>query len=223
MTLKAVFFDLDGTLLDSAPDFVFTLNQLCDEYSLARVSEKKIYEAVSNGARALTTLAFGLNEDEHGFEERKLRLLDIYFEQMGKNCRLYDGMTTLLQQLKQNNLYWGVITNKPYRFTQPILDAIEFPARPHVILCPDHVTNAKPAPDALELACRQTSCKPSEVIYIGDHRRDIDCGISAGSKTIAAGFGYIEQEDNIEHWNADYIVQHADEIWPIIASNLSVK
>jgi phosphoglycolate phosphatase len=223
MTLKAVFFDLDGTLLDSAPDFVHTLHQLSDEYNITRVSEAKIYETVSNGARALTTLAFGLKDGEQGFEERRLRLLDIYFEEMGKNCRLYDGITRLLEQLKEYNLYWGVITNKPLRFTQPILDILEFPARPDVVLCPDHVTHAKPNPEALQLACKQTSCKPSEVIYIGDHKRDIDCGISAGSKTIAAGFGYIEQEDNIEHWNADYIVQHADEIWPIIKSHLSVK
>lgn len=223
MTVKAVFFDLDGTLLDSAPDFVKTLNRLSDEYNIAPVSAAKIYETVSNGARALTTLAFGLNDGDQGFEERRLRLLDIYFEEMGKNCRLYDGMTALLEQLKEHNLYWGVITNKPLRFTQPILDILEFPTRPDVVLCPDHVTHAKPSPESLILACEQTKCKPYEVIYIGDHKRDIDCGISAGSRTIAAGFGYIEQEDNIEHWNADYIVQHADEIWPIIKSNLSVK
>jgi phosphoglycolate phosphatase len=223
MAVKAVFFDLDGTLLDSAPDFVHSLNQLCNEYGVAPISERKIYETVSNGARALTTLAFGITDDESGFEERRLRLLDIYFEQMGKNCRLFDGMTPLLQQLKEHKLYWGIITNKPNRFTQPIVDGLKFPARPDVVLCPDHVTRAKPAPEALELACRQTGCKPAETIYIGDHKRDIDCGISAGSKTIAAGFGYIEQDDNITLWNADYIVQRVDEIWPIIQLNLSVK
>jgi 2-phosphoglycolate phosphatase len=223
MTIKAVFFDLDGTLLDSAPDFVHTLNQLCDEYNVAPVSASKVYETVSNGARALTTLAFGLNHEEPGFEERRLRLLDIYFEQMGKHCRLYEGMTRLLQQLKQHKLYWGIITNKPARFTQPLLKALEFPTRPDVVLCPDHVTRAKPAPEALELACQQTGCKPAEVIYIGDHKRDIDCGISAGSTTIAAGFGYIEQDDDIALWKADHVVWHVDEIWPIIRLRLSVK
>jgi len=220
MTIKAVFFDLDGTLLDTAPDFVLTLNQLADEYNIARCSEEKIRETVSNGARALTSLLFGIEDSAEGFEERKLRLLDIYFEQMGKHCLLYEGMTPLLEQLHKHELYWGIITNKPCRFTKPIIDQLTFPTRPNVVLCPDHVTHAKPDPEALLLACTQTHCQPSEVIYIGDHKRDIDCGISAGSKTIAAGFGYIEQEDNIEQWGANHIVQHASEIWPIVSSHL---
>lgn len=223
MTLKAVFFDLDGTLLDSAPDFVKTLHRLSDEYGVARADETKIYETVSNGARALTTLVFDLEGDEQGFEERRLRLLDIYHEEMGKNCLLYKGMSNLLEQLKKHDLYWGVITNKPSRFTQPILNTLSFPAKPDVVLCPDDVTHAKPSPEALLLACSQTHCTPDEVIYIGDHKRDIDCGISAGSQTIAAGFGYISQDENIEDWNATYIVQHVNEIWPIIYANLSVK
>ncbi len=221
MTIKAVFFDLDGTLLDTAPDFVLTLNQLADEYNVARVCEEKIRETVSNGARALTTLAFGLQDGDSDFEERRLRLLDIYFEHMGKYCLLYEGMTPLLEQLHKRGLYWGIITNKPYRFTQPIVEQLSFPSRPDVVLCPDHVVHAKPDPEALLLACKQTACKPSEVIYVGDHKRDIDCGISAGSKTIAAGFGYIEQEDKIEEWNADHIVQHANEIWPIVNGYLA--
>ncbi len=220
MAIKAVFFDLDGTLLDTAPDFVLTLNQLTDEYQIDRVSEKKIRQTVSDGARALTTLAFQLTDSDDGFEERRLRLLDIYYEQMGKHCKLYDGMGSLLSEIKSHQLSWGVITNKPYRFAQPIIDNLELPSRPDLLLCPDHVSKAKPDPEALLLACDKVGCTPEEAIYIGDHKRDIDCGINAGSKTIAVSFGYINENDNIDTWQAEHIADHANDIWPIIQSHL---
>jgi phosphoglycolate phosphatase len=220
MPLKAVFFDLDGTLLDTAPDFIATLDQLTDEYQVPRVSENKIRQTVSDGARALTTLAFQLKPEEEGFEERRQRLLDIYYEHMGKHCVLFDGMTELLETIKSENLFWGIITNKPYRFSEPIIDNLDLPNRPNLLICPDHVTNTKPDPEPLILACNKVGCAPEEAIYVGDHKRDIDCGINAGSPTIAAGFGYIHENDDINAWNANHIAQHATEIWAIIRTYL---
>lgn len=219
-TIKAVFFDLDGTLLDSAPDFVVTLNQLMDEYQRPRISEERIRQTVSDGARALITLAFELNIDDTGFEERRQRLLDIYHQHMGKHCILFDGMFELIEQIHSEKLFWGVITNKPYRFAESIVDNLELPARPNLLICPEHVSKAKPNPEALILACNKVGCETEEAIYIGDHKRDIDCGISAGSKTIAASFGYIHEQDDINLWNADHIAHHSNDIWPIVQQYL---
>lgn len=220
LTLKAVFFDLDGTLLDTAPDFIVTLNQLSDEYKVPRVSETQIRQTVSDGARALTKLVFQLSEGETGFEERRQRLLDIYYDHMGKHCVLFEGMDDLLSDINNAGLSWGIITNKPHRFASVIVDDLEFPSRPDVLLCPDHVTHPKPNAEALLLACQQVNCKPEEAIYIGDHKRDIDCGKNAGSPTIAVSFGYIHQNDNIDDWQADHVAHHSNEIWPIIKTYL---
>ena len=220
MSIKAIFFDLDGTLLDTAPDFFFTLKQLTDEYRVPRVPEVKIRQTVSDGAGALISLAFRLKPGHDGFEERHQRLLDIYYDCMGKYCVLFDGITTLLDKIKSQQLFWGIVTNKPYRFSADIVNNLPLPTPPNVLICPDHVTKAKPDPEPLILACNKVGCTPEEVIYIGDHKRDIDCGLSAGSKTIAVKFGYIHQEDEIESWHADHIVDHADDIWPIIQAYL---
>ncbi len=220
MTLKAVFFDLDGTLLDSAPDFIATLHRLTDEYQAPKIDDEVIRSNVSDGARALTRLAFGNDLSEDHFNERHQRLLNIYHEEMGKNCVLFPGMHQLLNNIKQEQLFWGVITNKPLRFTDPIMERIDLPHHPNLVLCPDHVTNAKPDPEALLLACKKVNCQPSEAIYIGDHKRDIDCGLRAGSPTIAVSFGYIKQTDNIDLWNAKHIANNSDDIWKIIQTYL---
>lgn len=220
MTIKAVFFDLDGTLLDSAPDFFTAMHQLTDEYQLPRISENAIRETVSDGARALTTLAFGLSVNEPGFQERNQRLLDIYFEQMGQHCVLFPGMEKLLYNIKNASLFWGVITNKPARYTDPILEKLALPVHPNLVICPDHVKNAKPDPEAMILACNKVGCLPSEAIYIGDHKRDVDCGRAAGSPTIAVSFGYIHKNDDINTWQADHIAHNSHDIWNIIHSYL---
>ena len=216
MTLNAVFFDLDGTLLDSAPDFYVAMHQLTDEYQQPRIDEARIRETVSNGARALTTLAFNLKPDENGFAERHQRLLDIYYQHMGQHCALFPGMEQLLSNISSARLFWGIITNKPARFTDPILERIALQRPPNLVICPDHVKHTKPDPEPMLLACNKVGCLPSEAIYIGDHQRDIDCGISAGSPTIAVSFGYIQSRDEIDSWKADHIADNCDDIWRII-------
>jgi len=216
MAIKAVLFDLDGTLLDTAPDFVHTINQLAKEYNIDAPQPDAIRQQVSNGARALVKLLFSLNEGDDGFEERRQRLFDIYEATMGKHCVLFDGMEVLLDNIVSNTLSWGVITNKPVRFAKPIVDNLSLVHPPALLLCPDHVKQAKPDPEAMFMACEQLQCEPHEVIYIGDHLRDIECGRNAGTKTVAVSFGYITPEDNIERWQADCIAHNTDDIWNYI-------
>ncbi|MEO0444356.1 MAG: HAD-IA family hydrolase [Pseudomonadota bacterium] len=220
-TLKAVLFDLDGTLLDTAPDFIVSLNLLADEYKVQNASPKNIRETVSDGARALTTLLFNIAQGDSGFEQRRQRLLDIYFEHMGKHCVLFEGVDTLLSKITGQGINWGIITNKPLRFSEPLVKDLNLASPPAVLICPDHVTHTKPSPEPLLLACEKIACTPAEAIYIGDHKRDIQCGLNAGSETICAAYGYIHSEDDISQWQAHHVAQHCDEIWPIINKRLT--
>ena len=222
-TLKAVFFDLDGTLLDTAPDFVNTLNVLAIEYNITPVTEDQVRQTVSHGARALTTLLFAVNETDDRFETYRQRLLTVYGEQMGKHCQLFPGIEALLINLEQQQLHWGIITNKPWQFTEDLVKQLHLPSTPAVVIAPEHVKRAKPDPEALLLACDTVGCLPQETIYIGDHKRDIDCGIGAGSETIAVNFGYIHDDDDIYQWQAHHIAQQPQDIWPIIQQRLQTS
>ena len=220
MSIKAVLFDLDGTLLDTAPDFVVTVQQMAKEYNIPSPSDNKIRSQVSNGARALIKLLFNLNEGDEGFEIKRQRLFDVYESIMGKHCVLFEGMFELIENLNKHQIDWGIITNKPARFAEPIVENLTLPSKPAILLCPDHVVNAKPHPEAMILACNQLHCSPAETFYVGDHKRDIDCGRIAGSHTIAVNYGYIAGGDDVNSWQADYIVESASDIFPIIQEKL---
>lgn len=214
--IRAVIFDLDGTLLDTAPDFIVVVNKLRAEYQHPPLPDDVIRNGVSNGSKALIKLAFGIDESTVEFEPLRLRLLELYLANIAVYTAPFPGITHLLAQLAAHNIDWGIATNKPAAYTIPLMAALDMQPAPQSVICPDHVSRSKPDPEALFLASQQLNCSPSEIIFIGDHKRDIDCGKSAGSITIAAAYGYIDNDDNIESWNADYCVNHADEIWPIV-------
>ncbi|MGI1677463.1 MAG: HAD-IA family hydrolase [Cellvibrionaceae bacterium] len=220
MNLKAVLFDLDGTLLDTAPDFVTTVNRLMAEENLPDVPAERTRKTVSNGARALVNMAFGIGFEEPGFDRLHKRLLEIYTEQLAVDTIPFPGIQDVLSFLGDNKIPWGIVTNKSITYTQPILNALAFNPAPQSVICPDHVEKNKPDPESLFLACKQLNCQTEEIIYIGDHKRDIICGQRAGSKTIAAVYGYVPEGDNPVDWNADYIVDSAHGILPIIKKYL---
>lgn len=213
--LKAVFFDLDGTLLDTAPDFDVVLNRLCETHGRPAIPYQQVRATVSNGARALITLAFGLREGEQNFEDLRLELLDLYLNHLAVKTVPFDGILQLLAQIETANLAWGVVTNKPRLYTEAILSALSLSHRCQAVICPDDVTHTKPHPEPLFLACEKIPCTPSEAIYIGDHRRDIEAGQNAGMTTIVAAYGYIDGSDPISNWQADHSINHALEAIPI--------
>ncbi|TQV84202.1 HAD-IA family hydrolase [Exilibacterium tricleocarpae] len=218
MTLKAVLFDLDGTLLDTAPDFVVTLNQLLAQEGRAPLPAERIRATVSEGARALVTLGFELTETDSDFEPLRQRLLAIYRDNLAVHTRLFDGIAPLLQQCTARDLAWGIVTNKPDAYTQPLLQALAL--APGVTVCPDHVSQTKPDPEPLLLACTRLNCDTGDAIYIGDHVRDIECGRRAGMPTIAAAYGYLADTGAASQWDADHIAHSATELWPIIEGYL---
>lgn len=218
--IRAVMFDLDGTLLDTAPDFVVAINKLLTEQNKHPLPADTIRTGVSNGSKALIKLAFNLEENHVQFEPLRQRLLELYLAHIAVYTKPFPGITTLLDKLANNNIAWGIATNKPATYTLPLMAALNIHPAPLSVICPDHVARSKPDPESLFLAGKQLNCNPQEIIYIGDHKRDIDCGRGAGSITIAAAYGYVEEGDDPAHWHADYCVNHADEIWPIVEKYL---
>jgi len=218
--IRAVMFDLDGTLLDTAPDFVVVVNQLLIEQQRPVLSADIIRAGVSNGSKALIKLAFAIDENNAQFEPLRQRLLELYLQNHSVYTKPFPGINTLIEQLAAHNIAWGIATNKPALYTLPLMIDMNMQPPPTSIICPDHVGRAKPDPESLFLASNQLGCTPEEIIFVGDHKRDIDCGKGAGSITIAAAYGYVDEGDDPASWNADYCVNHADEIWPIIEKYL---
>lgn len=216
--LQAVLFDLDGTLLDTAPDFAVVLNQLRQRHGKVPLDYPSIRATVSNGARALVTLAFQLQEGDDGFESMRQELLALYSEHLAVKTQPFPGISDLLDWLDSHLLPWGVVTNKPRRYAEPILQALSLASRCAVLVCPDDVNNTKPDPEPLLLACARIRCPAANTIYLGDHRRDIEAGANAGMKTLAVNYGYIDPADPAHSWQADFYVDHAADIQPLLQS-----
>lgn len=222
MILKAVLFDLDGTLLDTAPDFVTTLNLLLAEEKRLPLDYQTIRNTVSNGAKALIQLGFQIDETDADFERLRQRLLALYSLHLADKTQPFEGINDVLAFTSEHNMSWGVVTNKPYVYTEPLLKQMPFRIAPHTVICPDHVKHRKPHPEPMLLACKQIGCEPSEAIYLGDHRRDIESAQNAHMLTIACAYGYIDASDKVADWHADYTVQHAREVVPILNTILGL-
>ena len=216
--LKAVVFDLDGTLLDTAPEFVEVVQQLRREHQLPPLDPQLIQAHVSDGARAMVSLALELQPEQEAFESKRQRFLDIYQARLGTATQAYPGIVELLVRLQVAGIGWGISTNKPSYLTLPLIDSLALQPAPASIVCPDHVSHPKPHPEPLLLNCRQLQCDPSQAIYIGDHLRDIEAGRAAGMYTIAAAYGYIHHTDDPHNWGADAVANSGDELAALISS-----
>jgi len=209
----AVFFDLDGTLLDTAPDFRAVLHSLSKAHGIEPPSDIAIHATVSSGARALTALTFKLSTADPAIDDLNEELLTRYARQiMSSRATLYPGMAALLHKLEHTKTPWGVVTNKPERFSIPLLKAIGLDSRCSALVCPDHVTHRKPHPEPLLLACRMLDKNPLHCVYVGDHPRDIESGKAAGMLTIAAAYGYLPETPPLAEWGADLIAVTVTEI-----------
>ena len=204
--IKTVLFDLDGTLADTAPDLAYALNEVRREQGLDAMPFEQIRPVVSHGGIALIRLGFQMEPEEPEFEPLRQRLLDIYQENISTLTTLFDGMETVLQQLEQQGLSWGVVTNKPGWLTNPLMQQMGLASRAATIVSGDTLPQRKPHPAPMLLACEQTGTDAAHCLYIGDAERDIEAGRAAGMKTMVALFGYIEDTDQPEQWGADVMV-----------------
>ena len=212
MRLRAVLFDMDGTLLDTAPDFIAICQAMLAERGFPRVDDKLIRDEISGGAKAMVSAAFAMSPDAPEFEALRLEFLARYQTDCAVHSKLFDGMAELLADIEKANLIWGVVTNKPARFAQPIMEQLGLSERSALLICPDHVTKSKPDPEPLLLACKMLDLDPASVLFVGDDLRDIESGRDAGTKTAAVRYGYIHPHDNPDHWGADVVVNHPLEL-----------
>ncbi len=215
LNYQAVLFDLDGTLLDTAPDFALSLNQLLARKNRPLLSEEVIRTIVSNGSAGLITYAFQCTEEDSQFEKIRGEFLNIYLDTLCEGTRPFPGIENLLGRLQKQGTPWGIVTNKPSLYTEAILDRLQLQSAPSAVVCPDHVDHTKPHPEPVLLGCEQLGVAPAQTIFIGDHRRDIESGREAGTITIAAAYGYID-DDHPDTWGAHHLVNHADEITALL-------
>ena len=203
--LRAVLFDLDGTLVDTAGDFIPAVQTLRAEHGLAPLEARLIRSQVSNGARALVGLALDMGDDAPALEPKRRRLLELYAAVLGRHARLYPGMRELIAACERRRIAWGIVTNKPRAYTESLLATLAL--EPGSTGCPDDVAQPKPHPEGLERACTQLGCAAAQAIYVGDHARDIEAGRRAGMYTIAAAYGYLEAGDTARRWGANAIAR----------------
>ena len=215
-SLRAVLFDLDGTLVDTAPDFAYVINTMRRSRDLKEIPYAKIREVVSDGARGLVQMAFPQQLDPTEFEILRQELLTLYRQHLADNSRLFDGMEKVLSAIETRGLRWGVVTNKPFFYAEPLMQALGLSERCSALICPDHVKARKPDPESLLLACTQLNCAAVDAIFIGDHRRDIEAGKNAQMPTVACAYGYVHNDDPCTQWQADFIVETAADLLPLL-------
>lgn len=198
---RVLLFDLDGTLVDTAPDLARATNALRAHHGLDALPYPVIRAQVSNGGSALVKLALGLDHDAEGHAEARAFLLEAYGRDVASESRVFSGLEALLEAWSAPPRAWGIVTNKPRAYAAPLLDALAL--SPSVLLCADDLPVKKPAPQPLWKAAERLGVAPGECWYIGDHRRDMEAARAAGMAAIAVGYGYLDENDDLDTWPAD--------------------
>lgn len=212
---ESILFDLDGTLVDTAPDMVSVLEAMQISHGRPPVPHSLARSNVSNGALGLIRLAFPSSTVA---EEKRLQheYLDRYQQSVCEKSVVFPGLDRLLDRLDAAQLPWGVVTNKPQKLTEPLLAGLGLDARMACIISGDTIAERKPHPAPLLLATKKTRVAPDKTIYVGDAARDIEAGRAAGMTTVAAAYGYITPDDNAKNWQADLIAADAQELVTIL-------
>ncbi len=217
MGCRALLFDLDGTLADTAPDLAAALNVLLAELDRPPLPFAAVRPHVSHGARALIRLGLDLGDGDPEYAPLHRRYLDIYRAAVAEQTRLFDGMEALLETAEARGVPWGVVTNKPAWLTDPLMAALGLTARAGCIVSGDTTAHAKPHPEPLLHASRLVGVAPEACLFVGDAERDVEAGRRAGMRTLVARFGYLGPDDRPEAWGADGMVDTPDEIIAWIA------
>ncbi|AEY02015.1 phosphoglycolate phosphatase [Oceanimonas sp. GK1] len=209
--LKAVLFDLDGTLLDTAGDMGAAANFVITGLGLSALPDEVLACTTSDGSYAL--LRAGIPPaliEQHGLEQLRDRMLGFYRQNLCHHTRPYAGVPELLDWLNQNDIPWGVVTNKPAALTEPLLAGLPLFARCGVTVSADTLPFKKPHPAPLLHAAEQLGVAAGHCVYVGDHRRDIEAGLAAGMSTLAAGWGYVSAGEDPYRWQAKGVMDSVE-------------
>lgn len=210
--VSCVLFDLDGTLVDTAPDLADALNRTLIKHGREELPFGTIRPSVSLGGVAMVKLGFNLDETDPGFTPLRNEFLAIYRDNLSRHSRLFPGMEQVLVRLEEMNVSWGIVTNKPGWLTNPLMQALQLDTRTACIISGDTLEQRKPHPAPLLHACELLQSNPEDTVYVGDARRDIEAGASAGMTTLVAAYGYIDTSENPADWGADGLVESPEEI-----------
>ena len=210
MSVVGVLLDLDGTLVDTAPDLVAVLNELLHERGRVRMPFAIARNEVSNGAIGLLRLGFGELAEPGELEGLRARFLEVYRRNVCIRSRLFMDIDTLLRA--DGDFRWGIVTNKPHAFTEPLLVALGIAGRWGTVVSGDRLPQRKPDPAPLLLAARELGLAPHSCVYVGDAPRDVEAGRAAGMKTVSAAFGYIRPHEDPTAWGADFVVRQPHDL-----------
>jgi phosphoglycolate phosphatase len=207
-----IFFDLDGTLVDTAPDLAYALNQVMEQEGKSPLPYEAIRAVASHGCVGLLGLGFGIDKEHPQFAALQTRLLDIYQANLTRGSKLFNGMEKVIDKLDEIGIRWGVITNKPAYLTDPLMAGLGLNNRAACIVSGDTTANSKPHPEPMLHACKLADVDPAQCLYIGDAKRDIEAGKNVNMHTIVACYGYLGEEDKPESWQADAMIHHPSEL-----------
>ena len=208
----AVLFDLDGTLIDSAPDLAGAGNDMRVARGLPALPMERFRPMVGSGARGMVGIALQVTPDSADYEAARDEFLARYEARLTRESRVFVDMLPVLAALDAHPLRWGIVTNKAARYAEPVVRGLGLEARAAVLICGDTTPHAKPHPAPLLEAARRLGVAPESCVYVGDDLRDVQAGRAAGMRTVAAAWGYLGQGEPIEAWNADVVIQGPEEL-----------
>lgn len=218
--IATVLFDLDGTLLDTAPDLATALNVVLQKHRREPLPFKKIRPYSSTGTRGLLGLGFQITEEDPRYPDLREQFLSAYHQHLFDQTKVFPGVSNLLTHLDNDNIPWGVVTNKPEGLARQLLENFNLTERCACIIGGDTLTKRKPDPEPLLHACEIIGCSNTESIYVGDAERDIEAAKSAKMTAIAALYGYIGEAEDPKVWNADFYIDHPEEIIKLLEKDL---
>ena len=212
--ISTILFDLDGTLVDTAPDLAHALNLQLERHGKQPLPYSNIRPFASHGSRGLVGLGFGITPKDENFVAMRDEYLSIYDTVFTRSPVLLPGIAELLQAIENKGFKWGIVTNKPRRFTVGLIEsmALNLENRAACIICGDDAPLPKPSPATLLMACEQVGATPQNCVYVGDAERDIQAGKAAGMQTVVALFGYIDVTDKPVEWGADSMIKAPDDL-----------
>jgi phosphoglycolate phosphatase len=210
--LSCVLFDLDGTLVNTAPDLIACLNKSLLQYGFTEVSTSKLKPLISFGAAAMIKQSVGKNINQQVQEKILDSMLNTYQHNIAEHSHFFSGIEETLNTIESLNLKWGIVTNKRERFTHPLVKALNLTERAACIISGDTTANSKPHPEPLLTACSLANVKPEECVYIGDALHDIEAGKQANMKTLAAVYGYLKSDDKPDTWGADALIESPEQL-----------
>jgi N-acetyl-D-muramate 6-phosphate phosphatase len=210
--VRLVLFDLDGTLVDTAEDLAAAVNRCRTRRGLEPTPLEDLRPWTSHGARGLIRRAFGIGPADAGYEELRAEFLDYYEQALCVHSQLFEGIEQTLAAIEASNCLWGVVTNKPARFTGPLLRALGLDRRAACVVSGDTAAQPKPDPAPILHALDECRCEASASVYVGDDLRDVQAARAAGVGTVVAAYGYSASLEDVRNWNADLVIDRPEDL-----------